>query len=138
MGDILRRRGMMTSVEVDPYPYQSNYPSFSEYGLFGLTPVEGTSSSNTNCFIKSGTTNYTYVGGDARNRPWRIEITETSIIVYRYYADEWVTWKTKTFAGFPVKIKKCSGGEGNAPTVTFIQSAKLSVRGTGILSSSVH
>ena len=121
---VLRRRGMLEAEEASPYPYESNYPEFNEYGAYILTPVAGTASSSTNAFLKSGTTNYTYMGSFARNIKLRLEInSETQKITIKLRRGDdtgWGTTYTKNFAGFPVKFKRCAGAEANNPNVTFI------------------
>ena len=116
MGELLRRRAMMAVPESGPvYPYESNYPEFNEFGTWTLIPLSGTSSSNGNAYLSSGTTGYTYIGGVARNTAFRLIITDTTITIRYLYSQGGAIWKSKAFAGFPVKFKRCSGTANGKP-----------------------
>lgn len=114
MGGLIRRRGIEEEA-TSPYPFESDYPELNEYGTFLLAP-QNSSTGDTNAFLKSGTTNYTYLGSYSRVTQTRITITEEEIILYKNTS----YWKTYAFAGFPVRFKRCLGGVNNDPKVTFL------------------
>lgn len=116
MDGVMRRRVMVEAEEVSPYPFVSNYPEFNEYGTFFLR-CQTTSTSNTNTFVQSASTNYTYCGGGARNLSVRLIISETYIECYQNGSSQ--RWFRKAFMGFPVKYKRCNGTAGGSPTATF-------------------
>ena len=119
-GVMIRRRELigMASPIFTPYPFTTNYPALNEYGTFRLTRVSSDGTTSTNTFLKIGSTNYTYAGGGSQTiASYKIVITSESVKISQNNSS--TIWINKTFSGFPVRFKRCSGTEGATPLVMF-------------------
>lgn len=117
---MLRRRELigMASPTFASYPFIANYPALNEYGTFRLTRVSSDGTTNTNTFLKIGSMNYAYAGrGSETIASYKIVITSESVQISKNNSS--MIWINKTFSGFPVRFKRCSGEESATPLVTF-------------------
>lgn len=109
------RRRMMGESKQGFKPYYSNYPIFTEYGTYRLTP-QTDDSTITNTYVKLDDTSYNWRGGGPISDIILVTYTENTFEVYKvnYY-----TWFTIEQESKVARLKRCAGQENNAAKVEF-------------------
>ena len=114
---MLRRRVMEESKQGSQYPFYSDYPTITEYGLY-LFDSQSISTSNCNTFIKMDGTSYDWCGGGPLNMDFAVEYTKEKIIVYSNTVMSNV-WIIKEQESSSFSLKRCFGTEKDPALVTF-------------------
>lgn len=117
----MRRRILFHKSKQGFKPYYSDFPTFTEYGTYDLTPQED-DTKNSNVYIKLDGTSYNYCGGAALNEKLRIIYTEDSFSVYKriaYIESMMNKWITKNQTSKIAKFKRCDGTENDKAKMVF-------------------
>ena len=116
-GELMRRR-LLSESKQGFKPYYSNYPIFTEYGTYRLTP-QTDDSTITNTYVKLDDTSYNWCGGGARSISIQVIYTENTFEVSRLTPGGLVKWFTKEQESKVARLKRCSGDERSVPLVEF-------------------
>lgn len=115
---LLRRRVMIEEMSMRKmYPFYSDYPIITEYGVY-FFDSQSASDSVTNVFLKMDDTNYNYCGGAPLSRDFYIEYTEQGVTGYRD-AGFREQWFKREQASSSFSLKRCAGTESAPPLVIF-------------------
>lgn len=108
---------MEESKQGSQYPFYSDYPTITEYGVY-LFDSQSDSTSNSNVFIKMDGTSYNWCGGGPLNRDFAVKYTKEKLTVYSntVMSNAWII-KEQESSSFSLKI--CSGTEADPALVTF-------------------
>ena len=115
----MRRRMMGESIQGFK-PYYSNYPIFTEYGTYRLTP-QTDDSTNTNTYVKLDDTSYNWRGGGGRNKALQVTYAENTFTANAILSNGEVggIWFTIEQESKVARLKRCAGAENNAAEVEF-------------------
>ena len=113
----MRRRMMEESKQGSQYPFYSNYPTITEYGVY-LFDSQSDSTSYDNTFIKMDGTSYNWCGGGPLYRDFAVEYTKEKLTVYSDTVMSSV-WIIKEQESSSFSLKRCFGTENDPALVTF-------------------
>lgn len=118
-GELMRRR-ILSESKQGFQPYYSDYPVFTEYGTYRLTP-QTDDSSNTNSFVKLDDTSYNWCGSFMKNRILYAQYTKNSFETFLSKEDGSIAtrWFIKEQESKVARFKRCTGTESSEPLVEF-------------------
>ena len=117
------RRRMITEEGQSKYPFYSDYPTITEYGVY-LFDSQSDSTSNSNVFVKMDNTSYSYCGGGPLNIDFYAEYTKDGLTAYRDagFKQRWFRMEQESSS---FSLKRCSGTE-SAPALVVFKVDKIS------------
>ena len=108
---------MEESKQGSQYPFYSDYPTITEYGVY-LFDSQSDSTSISNTFIKMDGTSYNWCGGNSLNRDFAVEYTKEKLTVYAN-TEMSMVWIIKEQESSSFSLKRCGGTEADPALVTF-------------------
>lgn len=114
---MLRRRVMEESKQGSQYPFYSDYPTITEYGIFCFQP-QTKDNTPTNTFLKLDDTPYNWVGSTQKSMIFYIEYTAENIAIRQNLLTNPV-WIHKEQESSSFSLKRCGGTEADPALVTF-------------------
>ena len=117
------RRRMITEEGQSKYPFYSDYPTITEYGVY-LFDSQSDSTSIENVFLKMDDTSYNWCGGGPLNRDFYVEYTEDGLTAY-IDAELKQQWFRREQESSSFSLKRCSGVE-SAPALVVFKVDKIS------------
>ena len=116
-GVCLRRRDLGAASGTE-FPFISNYPALTDFGMYQLTPVRVTTNDTVNTFVKSGDDSFPDMGWIKSTDGFYVYITDSFVMLTGMGSTQ--------FCGFPVRVKRCINGTESDPGVTYFSVTKMS------------
>lgn len=118
-GELMRRR-LLSESKQGFQPYYSDYPVFTEYGTYRLTP-QTDDSSHANSFVKLDDTSYNWCGSCMKNSILYVQYTKNSFETIFSKNDGSIStrWFIKEQESKVARFKRCTGTESSEPLVEF-------------------
>ena len=118
----MRRRMLEEFKQSGKYPFYSDYPTITEYGLY-LFDSQSDSVSSSNIFLKMDDTSYNYCGGGPLDIDFYVEYKKDGVAAYIDAGLE-QQWFRREQESSSFSLKRCSGIE-NAPALVVFKVDKI-------------